>query len=107
MGWQQEELEASHRAYSEVSLQLNQGQAREWGTVVWDGEHVCCRPLEAFSEELRMVFNRSAREFRRHESCFSRASSPGTPSSSAHSPHPVAGTRKHSGITFSMAWLNT
>ncbi len=28
---------------------------------VWDGEHVCCRSLEAFSEELRKAFDRSAR----------------------------------------------
>ncbi len=37
------------------------GQAREWGTAVWDGKHVCCRSLEAFSEELCKVFDRSAR----------------------------------------------
>ncbi len=139
LGRQQEELEASRRAYAEVSLQLNQlverldqlqvsssaspgpgpegavprhaeprlnppapysgepnscrsflsqcslifalqpscfptelsklayvitllvGQAREWGTAMWDGEQACCVSFEAFSEELRKVFDHSAR----------------------------------------------
>ncbi len=37
------------------------GQAREWGTAMWDGEQACCESFEAFSVELRKVFDRSAR----------------------------------------------
>ncbi len=50
------------------------GQAREWGTAVWDGEQACCESFEAFSEELRKVFDHSSRGIeaarggtRRHE----------------------------------------
>ncbi len=50
-------------------------------------------------------------ELRRHEpcQCFTKASSLCllTPLSSACSPYPVAGTRRHSGITSSTAWLST
>uniref|UniRef100_A0A9J8BR74 ribonuclease H n=1 Tax=Cyprinus carpio carpio TaxID=630221 RepID=A0A9J8BR74_CYPCA len=37
------------------------GQAREWGTAMWDSKHDCCVSFEAFSKELRKVFDRSAR----------------------------------------------
>ncbi len=37
------------------------GQAREWGTAMWDGEQACCESFEAFSVELRKVFDHSAR----------------------------------------------
>ncbi len=37
------------------------GQAREWGTAMWDGEQACCESFEAFTEELHKVFDRSAR----------------------------------------------
>ncbi len=36
------------------------GQAREWGTAMWDADQACCESFEAFSEELRKVFDRSA-----------------------------------------------
>ncbi len=36
------------------------GQAREWGTAMWDGDQACCESFEAFSEELRKFFDRSA-----------------------------------------------
>ncbi len=72
------------------------GQAREWGTAVWDGEQACCESFEAFSEELCKVFDHSSRGI--------EAARGGT---SPRSPYPVAGTRRHSGITSSMAWLST
>ncbi len=28
------------------------GQAREWGTAMWDNEQNCCSSFESFSEEL-------------------------------------------------------
>ncbi len=34
---------------------------REWGTAMWDGEQTCSESFEAFSEELRKVFDHSAR----------------------------------------------
>ncbi len=37
------------------------GQAREWGTAMWDNEQDCCSSFDSFSEELRKVFDRSAR----------------------------------------------
>ncbi len=36
------------------------GQAREWGTAMWDNEQDCCSSFDSFSEELRKVFDRSA-----------------------------------------------
>ncbi len=37
------------------------GQAREWGTAMWDNGPDCCSSFDSFSEELRKVFDRSAR----------------------------------------------
>ncbi len=37
------------------------GQAREWGTAMWDNEQDCCSSFDSFSEKLRKVFDRSAR----------------------------------------------
>ncbi len=50
--------ELSRVAYG---ITLLVGQAREWGTAMWDGEQACCESFEAFSVELRKVFDRSAR----------------------------------------------
>ncbi len=36
------------------------GQAREWGTAMWDNEQDCCSSFDSFSEELCKVFDRSA-----------------------------------------------
>ncbi len=36
------------------------GQAREWGTAMWDNEQDCCSSFDSFSKELRKVFDRSA-----------------------------------------------
>ncbi len=36
------------------------GQARVWGTAMWDNEQDCCSSFDSFSEELRKVFDRSA-----------------------------------------------
>ncbi|KAL0147091.1 hypothetical protein M9458_057615 [Cirrhinus mrigala] len=51
-------MELSRVAYV---ITLLVGRAREWGTAMWDGEHACCGSFEVFSEELRKVFDHSAR----------------------------------------------
>ncbi len=33
------------------------GQARVWGTAMWDNEQDCCSSFDSFSEELRKVFD--------------------------------------------------
>ncbi len=65
LGRQQEELAASSGFPTELSrvanvIALLVGQAREWGTAMWDADQACCESFEAFSEEMRKFFDRSA-----------------------------------------------
>ncbi len=78
------------------------GQAREWGTAMWDNEQDCCSSFDSFSEELRKVCDRSARGTDR-----GRAQFPAILSSFARSRHHVAGTTRLCGITFFTVWTNT
>ncbi len=87
------------------------GQARDWGTAMWDNEQDCCSSFDSFSEELHKGFDRSARELRRHGPwhCYDRgrAQFPAIQLSFARSRHHVAGTTRLCGITFFTVWPNT
>uniref|UniRef100_A0A8C1LRZ5 Gypsy retrotransposon integrase-like protein 1 n=1 Tax=Cyprinus carpio TaxID=7962 RepID=A0A8C1LRZ5_CYPCA len=50
----------TERAKVAFIITLLVGQAREWGTAMWDNDHQCCSSFKEFSEELRKVFDRSA-----------------------------------------------
>ncbi len=50
----------TERSKVAFTITLLVGQAREWGTAMWDNEQDCCYSFDSFSEELRKVFDRSA-----------------------------------------------
>ncbi len=91
------------------------GQAREWGTAMWDNEQDCCSSFDSFSEELRKGCARyliaQLGEPRRlgpwHCYDRGRAQFPAILSSFARSRHHVAGTTRLCGITFFTVWPNT